>query len=154
MLVDVQVSSINTSFSRSIPGCASLHARRAACTSSRSCSLACKVFFEGKIPFVQLVPQSADFDRNTLSRQPLLQLGQSQIGLGCDPSAQHLFPLCYPRAAMAADLKTAAHARLLLPVAHLIDPNAAHFRSEEHTSELQSHLNLVCRLLLEKKKKT
>src|SRR5260370_21874614 len=28
-------------------------------------------------------------------------------------------------------------------------PNA---RSEEHTSELQSHLNLVCRLLLEKKK--
>src|SRR5260370_10889752 len=28
-----------------------------------------------------------------------------------------------------------------------------HQRSEEHTSELQSHLNLVCRLLLEKKKK-
>src|SRR5260370_25460733 len=28
-------------------------------------------------------------------------------------------------------------------------PNSA--RSEEHTSELQSHLNLVCRLLLEKK---
>src|SRR5260370_14957099 len=27
-------------------------------------------------------------------------------------------------------------------------------RSEEHTSELQSHLNLVCRLLLEKKKRT
>src|SRR2546430_13386207 len=28
------------------------------------------------------------------------------------------------------------------------------FRSEEHTSELQSQSNLVCRLLLEKKKKT
>src|SRR5438477_9674543 len=26
-----------------------------------------------------------------------------------------------------------------------------HTRSEEHTSELQSHVNLVCRLLLEKK---
>src|SRR5690242_21401565 len=26
------------------------------------------------------------------------------------------------------------------------------YRSEEHTSELQSHVNLVCRLLLEKKK--
>src|SRR5690242_21421674 len=26
-----------------------------------------------------------------------------------------------------------------------------HRRSEEHTSELQSHVNLVCRLLLEKK---
>src|SRR5690242_21514142 len=31
-------------------------------------------------------------------------------------------------------------------------PEAA-ARSEEHTSELQSHVNLVCRLLLEKKKK-
>src|SRR5260370_15336221 len=30
--------------------------------------------------------------------------------------------------------------------------NFAQARSEEHTSELQSHLNLVCRLLLEKKK--
>src|SRR5207248_8047197 len=29
---------------------------------------------------------------------------------------------------------------------------AAHFRSEEHTSELQSPYDLVCRLLLEKKK--
>src|SRR2546429_3999323 len=29
----------------------------------------------------------------------------------------------------------------------------AHGRSEEHTSELQSRLHLVCRLLLEKKKK-
>src|SRR5690242_6399940 len=33
------------------------------------------------------------------------------------------------------------------------DERAAHYRSEEHTSELQSHVNLVCRLLLEKKKK-
>src|SRR5260370_18065673 len=33
-----------------------------------------------------------------------------------------------------------------------IQPKTA-WRSEEHTSELQSHLNLVCRLLLEKKKK-
>src|SRR2546430_12343759 len=31
---------------------------------------------------------------------------------------------------------------------------AASFRSEEHTSELQSQSNLVCRLLLEKKKTT
>src|SRR2546430_7455673 len=29
----------------------------------------------------------------------------------------------------------------------------SHHRSEEHTSELQSQSNLVCRLLLEKKKK-
>src|SRR4051812_42622510 len=31
--------------------------------------------------------------------------------------------------------------------------NRLNLRSEEHTSELQSHVNLVCRLLLEKKKK-
>ena len=33
-------------------------------------------------------------------------------------------------------------------------PNFASFRSEEHTSELQSRRNLVCRFLLEKKKHT
>src|SRR2546429_1124283 len=31
--------------------------------------------------------------------------------------------------------------------------DAQRYRSEEHTSELQSRLHLVCRLLLEKKKK-
>src|SRR5882762_10297699 len=36
------------------------------------------------------------------------------------------------------------------PVGKALRPRPA--RSEEHTSELQSHLNLVCRLLLEKKK--
>src|SRR2546422_7221099 len=42
---------------------------------------------------------------------------------------------------------------------HVLDAEAAaevgmvHVRSEEHTSELQSRLHLVCRLLLEKKKK-
>src|SRR5438034_6957812 len=44
------------------------------------------------------------------------------------------------------------------PVVHLIvfgvgvDHLEAWHRSEEHTSELQSHSDLVCRLLLEKKK--
>src|SRR5205814_6555846 len=33
------------------------------------------------------------------------------------------------------------------------DPSGASIRSEEHTSELQSLRHLVCRLLLEKKKK-
>src|SRR5256885_11844996 len=33
-------------------------------------------------------------------------------------------------------------------------PRTSAIRSEEHTSELQSPCNLVCRLLLEKKKKT
>src|SRR2546422_5831924 len=34
------------------------------------------------------------------------------------------------------------------------DPGGHDHRSEEHTSELQSRLHLVCRLLLEKKKKS
>src|SRR2546430_7346629 len=37
---------------------------------------------------------------------------------------------------------------------HALAGAPAHPRSEEHTSELQSQSNLVCRLLLEKKKKT
>src|SRR2546430_13387211 len=39
------------------------------------------------------------------------------------------------------------HLALLSPLARVLD------RSEEHTSELQSQSNLVCRLLLEKKKR-
>src|SRR5690242_21438542 len=35
---------------------------------------------------------------------------------------------------------------------HIVAVRAGWARSEEHTSELQSHVNLVCRLLLEKKK--
>src|SRR5260370_14383637 len=43
--------------------------------------------------------------------------------------------------------------RLVIFLLPFNDWNVSTFcRSEEHTSELQSHLNLVCRLLLEKKK--
>src|SRR5690348_18121824 len=44
----------------------------------------------------------------------------------------------------------------LISAAYLPNPAqrlAARYRSEEHTSELQSPVHLVCRLLLEKKKK-
>src|SRR5437773_7452687 len=48
------------------------------------------------------------------------------------------------------------HRRALHTVDEATRPGARGFinRSEEHTSELQSHHDLVCRLLLEKKKKT
>src|SRR5690242_21457431 len=56
------------------------------------------------------------------------------IGVGCEVVAPALIPR------RAGDrVKT--------------DKRDAARRSEEHTSELQSHVNLVCRLLLEKKKK-
>src|SRR2546430_8136540 len=50
--------------------------------------------------------------------------------------------------------------RIRTSVSQMDDPGPGHDRredhkrSEEHTSELQSQSNLVCRLLLEKKKKT
>src|SRR5690242_21237287 len=40
-----------------------------------------------------------------------------------------------------------------MEIVGVIEVAAGILRSEEHTSELQSHVNLVCRLLLEKKKK-
>src|SRR5664279_1406187 len=113
MLVEVHVSSINTSFSTSIPGSASRHARRACCTSSRSCSLACSVFFEGKTPFVQLMPQSAELDRYALLSQAPAQLGQAKPRLLFNPGTQHRLHLRYPRTPMPTDLKTGALARLL-----------------------------------------
>src|SRR2546427_9469531 len=65
---------------------------------------------------------------------------------------------CPAGADLAAGAAAAAHA----PGWHLQGPGSAWApgsrrcspRSEEHTSELQSQSNLVCRLLLEKKKKT
>src|SRR2546422_8980704 len=42
---------------------------------------------------------------------------------------------------------------LARPIIALVIGHGAAVRSEEHTSELQSRLHLVCRLLLEKKKK-
>src|SRR2546427_1489927 len=42
--------------------------------------------------------------------------------------------------------------RLYAPNMSSVDLAAPGYRSEEHTSELQSQSNLVCRLLLEKKK--
>src|SRR4029077_21298047 len=56
-------------------------------------------------------------------------------------SLHDALPICEP----------VAEVRGAVPGGHRSDWPCA--RSEEHTSELQSHLNLVCRLLLEKKTK-
>src|SRR5438132_10282666 len=54
----------------------------------------------------------------------------------------------YRNARRKGRFTTAATASFSRPVA-----TSVKHRSEEHTSELQSHSDLVCRLLLEKKKK-
>src|SRR2546426_5412532 len=57
-------------------------------------------------------------------------------------------------AVMSFSLKKDKHGVVVVGVdGQLIVGNRQELRSEEHTSELQSPCNLVCRLLLEKKKK-
>src|SRR2546426_2555821 len=51
------------------------------------------------------------------------------------------------------DMNDIARRTVALRSYHLSTLNIAVSRSEEHTSELQSPCNLVCRLLLEKKKR-
>src|SRR5260370_17034370 len=54
-------------------------------------------------------------------------------------------------------VRSLAHLQMITPITLMTvfqQTGPRYVRSEEHTSELQSHLNLVCRLLLEKKKKT
>src|SRR5438067_11463464 len=64
-------------------------------------------------------------------------------------SLHDALPICvHPGHQLGAVRRGAGRShRLRLPV------TATPYRSEEHTSELQSRFDLVCRLLLEKKKK-
>src|SRR2546427_7121139 len=90
-------------------------------------------------------PRSTLFPYTTLfrSNRPLRYV----LGVERRDGVVHLDEL-----AVAADFQLHVEARDLR---HL-DPHLgiAELRSEEHTSELQSQSNLVCRLLLEKKKHT
>src|SRR5256885_5056120 len=65
-----------------------------------------------------------------------------------DPASMLLYS---PETVRAFNSSVAASERIPLPSA--FDTLDDVLRSEEHTSELQSPCNLVCRLLLEKKKK-
>src|SRR5688500_19854616 len=103
-----------------------------------------------------LAPQAERF-----LRRPVGEAEQHRVGAGLvlDPAPrrrdEHV--LLLPLEGLAVDARAAAaldHAvdgavgRAVGPAAEI--PGQ---RSEEHTSELQSPCNLVCRLLLEKKKK-
>src|SRR5260370_21381445 len=79
-------------------------------------------------------PRSTLFPYTTLFRsQPTVVVAITDHGTGIDPL---LLPRLFERFARSSNSNGLGIGR-----------------SEEHTSELQSHLNLVCRLLLEKKKK-
>src|SRR5688572_32476649 len=69
------------------------------------------------------------------------------------PPRSTLFP--YTTLFRSPGLAVDAQGRVVLRYSSAVaTPLAPLARSEEHTSELQSQSNLVCRLLLEKKKKT
>src|SRR2546429_4571886 len=72
------------------------------------------------------------------------------------PRAPTLFPstpLSQPPASAFIALRRIAEIKLLRPRNRATAVRAGRsYRSEEHTSELQSRLHIVCRLLLEKKK--
>src|SRR5688500_19323051 len=86
-------------------------------------------------PISTLFPYTTLFRSHARLRPGLLPAGQPRrrlhAGAGADPRA----------AVLRADPEREPRA-----------VRARHTRSEEHTSELQSPCNLVCRLLLEKKK--
>src|SRR4051812_49581834 len=85
-------------------------------------------------------PRSTLFPYTTLFRSHRLPVR----GSGCaDDDRFSAFQLVEQREVW--ERCDAGHAALVLI-------GIAALRSEEHTSELQSHVNLVCRLLLEKKK--
>src|SRR5207248_9615284 len=92
-------------------------------------SSACARFFF--FSSIRRPPRSTLFPYTTLFR--------SDRGIGAEPrAAQHVLDIAQ------ADRRT---------VEQIVRTCCAARRSEEHTSELQSPYDLVCRLLLEKKKK-
>src|SRR2546422_7054266 len=94
-------------------------------------------------------PRSTLFPYTTLFRSQLVRSMQAAVAAD-SPHAYDAF-----RARVAARLPASPRDLLAfraVPPIPLDEVEPA--RSEEHTSELQSRLHLVCRLLLEKKKRT
>src|SRR2546426_9334816 len=97
-------------------------------------------------------PRSTLFPYTTLFRSLVARLQVLLVLLGVAPGLGKLE--VGPRLARSADDSQEA-VEDLPPRFVLIEPLPEKItRSEEHTSELQSPCNLVCRLLLEKKKKS
>src|SRR5690242_20777717 len=89
-------------------------------------------------------PRSTLFPYTTLFRSELVFLFLQQFFGNRVPRQNVVIRLREGRRVTAAQIRERGRAVRLQAVGRLR-------RSEEHTSELQSHVNLVCRLLLEKK---
>src|SRR2546427_444482 len=92
--------------------------------------------------------QTAEAFHASLAHARPLSIGLN-CALGADAMRPHVETL-----SQVSDCYVSAHPNAGLPNAFgEYDETPEDMRSEEHTSELQSQSNLVCRLLLEKKKK-
>src|SRR5260221_3722598 len=89
-------------------------------------------------------PRSTLFPYTTLFRSACL-VPRWRVGLEEEPSLAL-------RASCASLVVVFRWAFRALPLRHGTSSQRQATRSEEHTSELQSHSDIVCRLLLEKKK--
>src|SRR3712207_7320435 len=89
--------------------------------------------------------------RSTLFPYTTLFRSRAQLRQGPLPGREQIQPVQQQLVEPDGDgrRRWTAHAR----EGRALEHHARHLRSEEHTSELQSRQYLVCRLLLEKKKK-
>src|SRR5690606_41782211 len=92
----------------------------------------------------------------TLSLHDALPISETSLGMvpgwsGTQRLVRRFGPQIVRRMVLGGETFTAEEACGHGLVDHVVETGGA--RSEEHTSELQSRENLVCRLLLEKKKK-
>src|SRR2546427_6942544 len=88
-------------------------------------------------------PRSTLFPYTTLFRSSSGK--RARCPCACEPTSSDSTKSCF-----AASIKSARKQKVCDPRGNSTKLDAD--RSEEHTSELQSQSNLVCRLLLEKKK--
>src|SRR6266480_5423642 len=77
----------------------------------------------------------------------------SNAGLGIVASAGNRYTKLTPAPPPSLQVRDVVASTSAAPFTGSASCGAGSSRSEEHTSELQSHVNLVCRLLLEKKNK-
>src|SRR3712207_8195652 len=96
-------------------------------------------------------PRSTLFPSPTLFRSDAVDAGRGIEVLVLPPEGAVRGAL---RRLLQVELQPVARPDRVEPVPRLPEREAEPLRSEEHTSELQSRQYLVCRLLLEKKKKT
>src|SRR5690606_41690161 len=95
-------------------------------------------------------PTSTLFPYTTLFRSLLEHPGHRQQHRGLERPQLNGYP---PQVVEVSDPDPVAERRHLHHPGQDVGERQEEQRSEEHTSELQSRENLVCRLLLEKKKK-